>query len=69
MTVSYRVNRVVYNIESVDSICRDTTYTQYKSQKRYTYKPLLTAYHSSSSVLSFFFLLSDGLAQRRLNPS
>ena len=50
MTVSYRVNRVVYNIESVDSICRDTTYTQYKSQKRYTYKPLLTAYHSSSSV-------------------
>ena len=34
--------------ESVDSVCRDTTYTQYmpiqknlsKSQKRYTYKPL-----------------------------
>ena len=33
--------------ESVDSVCRDTTYTQYmliqknlsKSQKRYTYKP------------------------------
>ena len=35
-------------IDSVESICRDTTYTQYmliqknlsKSQKRYTYKPL-----------------------------
>ena len=34
--------------ESVDSVCRDMTYTQYmpiqknlsKSQKRYTYKPL-----------------------------
>ena len=34
--------------ESVDSVCRDTTYAQYmpiqknlsKSQKRYTYKPL-----------------------------
>ena len=42
-------------IDSVESICRDTTYTQYmpiqknlsKSQKRYTYKPL---YRSSSSV-------------------
>ena len=37
-----------YITESVDSVCRDTTYTQYmpiqknlsKSQKRYTYKPL-----------------------------
>ena len=37
-----------YIIDSVESICRDTTYTQYmpiqknlsKSQKRYTYKPL-----------------------------
>ena len=39
--------RYVVIIESVDSICRDTTYTQYmliqknltKSQKRHTYKP------------------------------
>ena len=38
----------IYIIDSVESICRDTTYTQYmliqknlsKSQKRYTYKPL-----------------------------
>ena len=38
----------VYITESVDSVCRDTMYTQYmliqknlsKSQKRYTYKPL-----------------------------
>ena len=46
----YYSNSKVYNIitESVDSVCRDTTYTQYmliqknlsKSQKRYTYKPL-----------------------------
>ena len=42
--------RLITNIftESVDSVCRDMTYTQYmpiqknlsKSQKRYTYKPL-----------------------------
>ena len=92
--------------ESVDSVCRDTTYTQYmliqknlsKSQKRYTYKPLLphtvhlrvfsrptrllasrkTVVKVPHQVLAkrancfsffFFFLSSDGLAQRSLNLS
>ena len=40
--------RVIHITESVDSVCRDATYTQYmliqknlsKSQKRHTYKPL-----------------------------
>ena len=45
----YILHKVTIGItESVDSVCRDTTYTQYmliqknlsKSQKRYTYKPL-----------------------------
>ena len=71
--------------ESVDSVCRDTTYTQYmpiqknlsKSQKWYTY---ITTYRSSSSVFmtnktpriakNHRESTSPGnLAQRRLNLS
>ena len=48
----------LYITESVDSVCRDTTYTQYmpiqknlpKSQKRYTYYEFITTYRSSLSV-------------------
>ena len=44
----FYISIFLYIIDSVESICRDTTYTQYmpiqknlsKSQKRYTYKPL-----------------------------